>query len=218
MVIWYIWCQILSRVDGEIANGSEDMIESSQQIDPEMLKGRNRRLWHEWHLLEEGLSNRRNITFKVTRRNAEGLPTGYLVYYDLRSICGVTHEEELNEPGVENHPIFARGFQMTIDLPNGYPCVDAPPSLHFQTTDAQGKAIPHPWHPNIRYFGDFAGRVCINMADTYTDLLWGVDRVASYLRYDTYHALMEPPFPEDLKVAAWVIRQGEPKSWIIFEQ
>jgi len=99
------------------------MIESSQQIDPEMLKGRNRRLWHEWHLLEEGLSNRRNITFKVTRRNAEGLPTGYLVYYDLRSICGVTHEEELNEPGVENHPIFARGFQMTIDLPNGYPCV-----------------------------------------------------------------------------------------------
>jgi hypothetical protein len=56
------------------------------------------------------------------------------------------------------------------------------------------------------------------MTDTYTDLLWGVQRVASYLRYDTYHAQMEAPYPEDLKVAAWVTRQGEPKEWIYFEQ
>jgi hypothetical protein len=56
------------------------------------------------------------------------------------------------------------------------------------------------------------------MTDTYTDLLWGVQRVASYLRYDTYHALIEAPYPEDLKVAAWVTRQGEPKEWIYFEQ
>jgi hypothetical protein len=56
------------------------------------------------------------------------------------------------------------------------------------------------------------------MADTYTDLLWGIRRVASYLRYETYHALMESPYPEDLKVAAWVIRQGEPNGWLLFEQ
>jgi hypothetical protein len=107
---------------------------------------------------------------------------------------------------------------MRIDLPVGYPCVDSPPSLQFVVCDNRGNAVPHPWHPNIRYFGEFAGRVCINMADTYTDLLWGVRRVASYLRYETYHALLESPYPEDLKVATWVMRQGEPNGWLLFEQ
>lgn len=194
------------------------MSQESQQINPEMLSGRNRRLWHEWHQLEQGLSGRRDIAFEVLRRNADGIPTAYLIDYHLRSICGVENEADLNEPGVENTPVFATGFQMKIDIPHGYPCVDAPPSLNFLTADASGNPVAHPWHPNIRYYGAFAGRVCINMADTYTDLLWGVERVASYLRYDTYHALMEPPFPEDLKVAAWVTRQGEPHGWISFEQ
>ena len=195
-----------------------DMKQESQQINPDMLSGRNRRLWHEWHQLEEGLAGRRDITYEVLRWNADGLPTAYLIDYHLRSICGVENEADLNEPGVENTPVFATGFQMKIDIPQGYPCVDAPPSLNFLTADASGNPVAHPWHPNIRYYGAFAGRVCINMADTYTDLLWGVERVASYLRYDTYHALMEPPFPEDLKVAAWVTRQGEPHGWISFEQ
>lgn len=190
----------------------------SHQINPDMLSGRNRRLWHEWHQLEQGLAGRHDIAFHVTKWNADGLPIGYLIDYRLRSICGVNHVEELNEPGVENAPIFAVGYQMMIDIPHGYPCVDAPLSLSFLTTDTSGTPIAHPWHPNIRFFGAFAGRVCINMADTYTDLLWGVNRVASYLRYETYHAIMEPPFPEDLKVAAWVIQQGEPNDWINFEQ
>jgi hypothetical protein len=107
---------------------------------------------------------------------------------------------------------------MTLELPPGYPGVDAPPLLNFLTVDSSGQPIAHPWHPNIRFFGAFAGKVCINMTDTYTDLLWGVERVASYLRYDTYHAIMEPPYPEDLEVAAWVRHQGEPNGWIIFEQ
>jgi len=189
-----------------------------QAFDATALHGRNRRLWYEWQQLETGLADRQDISCKVTRRNTDGLPTSYLVTYHLRSICGVTHEEALNEPGVENQPLYATGFQMMIELPHNYPCVDAPPSLCFLTADATGQPIPHPWHPNIRYFGAFAGRVCLNMTDTYTDLLWGVQRVASYLRYDTYHALIEAPYPEDLKVAAWVTRQGEPKEWIYFEQ
>ena len=188
------------------------------QFNPILLRGRNRRLWHEWCQLEKGLADRQDITFEVTRKNAEGLPTGYLVQYHLRSICGVEHVDELNKPGVENRPLFAIGYQMKIELPCNYPCVDGAPSLNFLTADSEGKPIPHPWHPNIRYFGAFAGRVCINMADTYTDLVWGVMRVASYLRYDTYHALMEAPYPEDLKVAEWVLRQGEPNEWIFFEQ
>ena len=193
------------------------MKDSSQYV-VSQLSGRNRRLLYEWQQLETGLADRQDISCKVTRRNADGLPTAYIVTYHLRSICGVTHEEMLNEPGVENKPLYATRFQMKIEIPHNYPCVDAPPSLHFLTTDITGQSIPHPWHPNIRYFGDFAGRVCLNMTDTYTDLLWGVLRVASYLRYDTYHALIEAPYPEDLKVAAWVTHQGEPREWIYFEQ
>jgi len=190
----------------------------SHQVNPSGLSGRSRRLWHEWRQLEEGLADRRDISLQVTRRNADGIPTGYLIDYHLKSICGVEHVEQLNEAGVENAPLFATGFQMTLDLPSGYPCVDAPPAWSFVTADSTGNPLPHPWHPNIRFFGGFAGRVCLNMADSYTDLIWGVRRVASYLRYDIYHALMEAPYPEDLKVAAWVIRQGEPKKWICFEQ
>jgi len=182
------------------------------------MTGRDRRLGYEWRRLEEGLSGSREISLQVVRQNVAGLPTGYLIDYQLRSICGVEHAERLNEAGVVNAPVFAKGFRMRIDLPVGYPCVDSPPLLQFVVKDSAGQAIPHPWHPNIRYFGEFAGRVCINMADSYTDLLWGVRRVASYLRYETYHATMEPPYPEDLKVAAWVVRQGEPNGWLEFEQ
>lgn len=190
----------------------------SDQFDPGQLSGRNRRLLYEWRKMEERLSDNPDITLQVVRRNAEGLPVVYQVDYHLRSICGVEHVEQLNEQGVENPPIFATGYQMMIELPTGYPGVDAPPQFRFLTADTSGESIPHPWHPNIRYFGDFAGKVCINMADTYADLCWGVERVASYLRYDVYHAIMELPYPEDLKVAAWVRHQGEPKGWIFFEQ
>lgn len=179
--------------------------------------GRNRRLLNEWRKLEERLNGRRDIQLQVVRRNADGLPTAYLVNYQLRSICGVDNLEHFGERGVTNAPVYATGYQMRIDIPDGYPSVDCPPVFRFLTHDSEGRAIPHPWHPNIRWFGDFAGRVCINMADTYTDLVWGVERVGHYLRYDIYHAVSEPPYPEDLKVASWVIRQGEPNEWIYFE-
>ena len=165
----------------------------SHQYNPSQLNGRNRRLLYEWRQLEEKLSRRQDISLSVVKRNAAGLPILYLIDYRLRSICGV-------------------------ELPPGYPGVDAPPLLNFLTVDSSSQPIAHPWHPNIRFFGAFAGKVCINMTDTYTDLLWGVERVASYLRYDTYHAIMEPPYPEDLEVAAWVRHQGEPNGWLIFEQ
>lgn len=189
-----------------------------EQFIPGQLSGRNCRLLYEWRQIDEGLSGCSDMSYQVTRRNGDALPTEYLIDYRLRSICDVEHIERLNEPGVENAPVFASGFQMRIELPVGYPCVDAAPSLQFLTSDDNGTQIPHPWHPNIRYFGEFAGRVCINMTDTYTDLLWGIRRVASYLRYETYHAIQEPPYPEDMKVAAWVLRQGEPNGWIFFDQ
>ena len=183
-----------------------------ETFDPKALSGRNRRLLNEWKKLEEGLRDRSDIRWSVLTTNASGLPVSYLIDYQIRSICGVTEIERLNETGITNLPLYANRFLMQIDLPANYPCVDGAPRFHFLTTDDDGHPIPHPWHPNIRYFGDMAGRVCINMADTYTDLLWGVRRVASYLRYDTYHATLEPPYPEDLQVAAWMRRQWEDVS------
>lgn len=189
----------------------------SEDFDPQRLSGRGRRLLHEWQKLEKGLDGRSDICLRVTATDADALPVRYHIDYHISSLCGVTHVEALNRQGVTNEPLYADRFQMQIDLPMNYPCVDGAPVFRFLTTDRHGQDIPHPWHPNIRYFGDFAGRVCINMSDTYTDLLWGVKRVASYLRYECYHAISEPPYPEDLQVAAWVVRQGEPKGWIPFK-
>lgn len=190
----------------------------SSRYEINQFSGRNRRLLYEWQQLDKRLKDRHDITCNVIRKNAAGLPTAYLIRYQIKSICGVTNIEHFGELGAENMPIFATGYKMRIDLPDCYPSVDAPPIFRFLVYDEQGEPIPHPWHPNIRYFGDFAGRVCINMVDTYTDLAWGVERVAQYLRYDIYHAISEPPYPEDLKVASWVIRQGEPNEWIFFDQ
>ena len=190
----------------------------SEAFDTQTLSGRNRRLLNEWRQLEQHLTGRSDLTWHVVKTNAEGLPVSYCVDYHVRSICGVTNIDHLNEAGVSNEPIFAHQFTMQIDLPPTYPQVDGAPQLCFLTADAAGQPIAHPWHPNIRYFGPFAGRVCINMVDTYTDLLWGIRRVASYLRYHTYHATMEPPYPEDLQVAAWVRQQGEPNEWIYFDE
>lgn len=184
----------------------------------EGLSGRNRRLQYEWRTLEERLGKRSDIVVSPLSMNADGLPVRYGVDYYIRSICGVEQMERLGEKGVANPPRFAAHFKMEIVLPATYPSVDGMPQFRFTTVDAAGNPIPHPWHPNIRFFGPMAGRVCLNMDDTYTDLAWGVDRIAQYLRYDLYHAVSEPPYPEDMQVAAWVVRQGEPNGWIYFDQ
>ena len=184
----------------------------------EQLSGRNRRLQYEWRRLEERFGQRSDIVVSVLATNAAHMPIRYGVEYRIRSICGVEQVERLAEAGAANPPLFADRFRMEIVLPPAYPCVDGAPQYRFLTSDSDGNPSPHPWHPNIRWFGPMAGRVCLNMADTYTDLAWGVDRIARYLRYELYHAVSEPPYPEDMQVAAWVIRQGEPNEWIYFDQ
>lgn len=190
----------------------------SRSFIPEKLSGRNRRLLHEWRALEDRFGARPDVDVQVSATNAEGLPVRYRVDFHIKSICGVENVASLGERGVLNPPLFAKGFRMEITLPPNYPCVDGAPVFRFRVADDEGRPIPHPWHPNIRWFGEMAGRVCLNPSDTFTGLDWGVDRIARYLRYDLYHAVAEPPFPEDMQVAAWVIRQGEPQEWIYFEQ
>lgn len=169
------------------------------------MTGRDRRLNNEFKLIADHLEGRTDITYQITERNSAEMPVSYLIHYNIHSLCGIDEESK---------PLYADHFVMRLHLPVGYPSIDAIPELNFLTTDSAGDPIPHPWHPNIRYFGPMAGRVCINMADTYTSLLWGILRVAEYLRYERYHAVNEPPYPEDQTVASWVIRHGEPNGWI----
>ncbi len=182
------------------------------------LTGRNRRLLNEWKAIDNQLQNRKEIRYEIRRKNESGLPTAYVIEYHLQSICGVENLEHLGEKGVVHTPLFAEKFVLWIDIPQLFPNIDASPSYYFRTVDDDGFPIPHPWHPNIRYFGMFAGRVCLNHHDTYASIIQTIYRIASYLRYERVHAKNEPPFPEDLKVAKWVLEQGEPYGWIYFDQ
>lgn len=173
------------------------------------MTGRERRLENEWNALKKVDASRNDISIRAVRMKGT-VPIAYEVEYLIHSICGVIEGPQ------DNPPIFADRFLMRIDIPEGYPCIDAMPSFRFYTKDCEGRPIPHPWHPNIRYYGDFAGRVCMNFPDSYSGLDWAVLRVASYLRYERYHAINEPPYPEDQTVAAWVVRQGEKNDWIYF--
>lgn len=172
----------------------------------------NARLLWEWEAIDKRLKNNKEISYSIVERNAEGLPVEYEVYYDIRSFCGVADKDK---NGLER-PLFADEFKMKIFIPNNYPSIDSKLVFRFLTEDVFGIEIPHPWHPNIRYFGDFAGHVCLNNVayGTYTDIALYIEKIALYLKYDKYHALNIPPFPEDNIVAEWVVNQAEPNGWI----
>lgn len=172
----------------------------------------------EYDALLSRLGARKDIRMRVLARNGAGAPVRYRIDYLIRSICAVGNLERLGEAEVENPPVFADSFPMEIDIPCDYPCIDAQPVYRFLTVSEDGESIPHPWHPNIRWFGAFAGRVCVNAPDSYSGIVWCVERIAGYLKYDIYHALNEPPYPEDQHVAAWVVRQGEPRGWVYFNE
>ena len=195
------------------------MRESSRYVTSQF-SGRNRRLLYEWQQLDELLEGRLDISCNVIRRNTAGLPTAYLICYQLKSICGVTDMEHFGEPGVKNMPVYATGYKMRIDLPDCYPSVDAPPSFRFLLHDEQGQSIPHPWHPNIRYSGSFKGHVCLNSKDmgVMASIKSLILRVEQYLKYQDYHAENIYPYPEDQNVAEWVREEAEPNGWTRFPQ
>lgn len=190
------------------------MVESRELKDYEGIRftGRNHRLLKEWETMEKRFKNDPEISYLIRKKNAEGLPVTYEVVFNVRSICGVKSPDE---KGLRM-PCFADVFRMRVNIPNNYPSVDSKLEFKFLKEDVRGQEIPHPWHPNIRYYGDFAGRVCLNTqaCGTYTDIAWYVDRVMSYLKYERYHALNTPPYPEDNKVAEWILNQAEPNGWI----
>ena len=195
----------------------EQMCEINQPREIDQYKqnryvGRNRRLMHEWSAIDQRFKDDPDITYIIRKRNPDNLPIQYEIVFKVKTFCNV---QEPDGNGLRQ-PVCADTFRMHITIPNNYPAVDSKLEFKFITHDEQGKEIPHPWHPNIRFFGDFAGRVCLNTpaCGTFTDLAWYIDRVMSYLKYEKYHAQNTPPFPEDNIVAEWVLEQAEPNGWI----
>ena len=165
--------------------------------------GKDARLFKEWDLIDK----RYEDSYIIRKRNGLGLPVVFDIIFNVKTIIGVKQEEGSKL----QKPVFGREHVMRITLPNNYPSADGQPEFMF-TTDV--------WHPNIRYYGDFKGRVCLNTGDSgvHTHLVDYIDRVTDYLKYADYHARNEYPYPEDLDVAEWVIKQGEPQGWVEFEQ
>ena len=168
--------------------------------------GRDTRLYNEWKMLDEACSSNETIAYKVTKRSSSGMPLAYEIIFFLKSIIGV---HAADAQGVQR-PIFGDRHVLRITIPNNYPSADGGyPDFRFVTGV---------WHPNVRYFGEFKGHVCLNFENsgTSTPLAEYIGKVAAYLRYDDYHALDEEPYPEDQTVAQWVREQGEPQKWLDF--
>ena len=169
-------------------------------------QGRDARLFNEWDKLHEACAGSDEISYSVIKTNASGLPVTYQIVFHIQSITGV---ENADEQGLQK-PVFGDSHVLRISLSNNFPALDGGyPEFKF-VTDV--------WHPNVRYRGDFKGRVCLNFDEygTTANIADQVATIASYLRYTEYHARDEHPYPEDRTVAQWVMEQAEPQGWTRF--
>ena len=169
--------------------------------------GRETRLYNEWKIIDETLSSNDEISYSINKRNPSGIPVAYEITFFLKSITGV---EDIDGDGLQK-PIFGNKHILHINLPNNYPSADGGyPEFKF---------ITDVWHPNIRFFGDFKGHVCLNYncSGASTTLSEYIGRITGYLKYEEYYAINEYPYPEDENVARWVLEQAEPHGWTIFK-
>ena len=167
--------------------------------------GRDTRLYNEWKMMDAAYSSSDTVSYCITKRSPSGMPLAYEVTFLIKSIIGV------QEPDTQRlqKPVFGNKHILQITIPNNYPSADGGyPDFKF---------ITNVWHPNVRFFGEFKGHVCLNYENsgTSTPLAEYTSKVAAYLRYDEYHALDEEPYPEDQTVAQWVREQAEPNQWLM---
>ena len=179
-------------------------MESIESYQDKVKPGRETRLYNEWKMIDAEYSSHEVISYNITKRSPSGMPLAYEITFHIKSITGV---EDPNVQGLQK-PVFGDTHILHITIPNNYPSADGG-YPHF-------KFVTDVWHPNIRFYGEFKGHVCLNFANssTSTSLVEFVGKVVAYLRYDEYHALDEEPFPEDQTVAKWVREQAEPQGWI----
>ncbi len=151
------------------------------------------RLAHEHLLVDRLCSEGNGISYKLIYPD-QLPPLAYRVtFHGLRSIVRIDRDQL---------PIFGLDHIFEIHLTPGYPI--EPPVCYM---------ISSVWHPNIQSEeGPFVGRICGNTEGfgTYYSLDELILRIRAMLAYETYHAEMKDPYPEDENVARWVREYGEP--------
>ncbi len=184
------------------------------ELESKKLSKRGLRLLKEWKDIDELCHDNVCISYAIRKRNPEGLPIVYEIKYNIRSIIGVKEAKEVKSPEesedktiMVREPVFGKEHIMRIQLPNNYPSAQGNPDLTF---------ITDIWHPNVRSAGNKKGHVCSNDKDlgVTAGLAERIIRVGKYLQYQLYHALDTPPYPEDDKVAQWVLNEAEPMGWV----
>lgn len=159
------------------------------------LNPREKRLAKEHMAIDELCNNNDFIEYKVTEREEllrGSPPKAYQIQYKVQSIIGVDENK---------NPILGYEHTVEVRLPKHYPV--EPVACY---------AVTNVWHPNIKWDGNYKGRICGNLKDfgkTYSlDLL--ILRIGQILQYKNYLADNVPPYPEEEKVAAWVRDYAEP--------
>lgn len=162
--------------------------EKRRQFDP-----LQQRFAHEHLLVDQLCSENDDISYKLIHED-QLPPLDYRVTFDgLRSIVSID-EDQL--------PVFGNDHMLEIRMTPGYPM--EPPVCYM---------ISPVWHPNIQSEpGPFEGRICGNTEGfgAYYSLDELILRIKSMLAFETYHAEMTDPYPEDENVARWVREYGEP--------
>lgn len=130
---------------------------------------------------------------KVTHLN---IPNKYEVDFFVKSIVGIN---------TDLSPIYSNKHTVEIELPTNFP-----------RDSFKAKTLTNIWHPNIKWEGPTKGRICMNnrkLGKSY-DLYWLVLRLGEIIQYKNYWAENLPPYPEDAKVAKWILEYAEPRNII----
>jgi len=153
------------------------------------------RLAKEHELVHDFCAQSKLVSYEAPKRKGGYPPDRYLFHYELRSIVGINPDKT---------PLYGENHTAEIIIPSQYP-VGGQPACNMRTPV---------WHPNIKYTGSFAGKICINpdaLGPWHTlDML--AERIGEMLQYRNYHALPTHPFPEDAVVAEWVRDFAEPNK------
>lgn len=138
-----------------------------------------------------------SIEFEVKKtRGSQKVPEVYHVHYHLKSIIGIDEDQ---------NPLYGSHHVVELTIPPKYPLE---PAKIYMVTEI--------WHPNVKSEGKFKGRICGNTRDFGKgyELSQLVLRVGEIIQYKNYHAKHTPPYPEDAKVAEWVLSFAEPNDII----
>ena len=162
---------------------------------PRFNNPRENRLGIEHQLVEDFCRQSKLVTYEALQRKGGLPPDRYFFHYSLRSVVGIDNDQR---------PVYGDEHTVEVILPPEFPFGGRPSC----------KMVTPVWHPNIKYDGYFAGKICINteaLGSWHTlDML--IERIGEMLQYKTYHAVNVPPHPEDAKVAIWVRDFAEPNG------